>query len=115
MGKERLMKIRKLLQDVLGGALGFVGMIVSLVRGGKPKATSTEVRGDGEKEKGGGKRGEAEEKGKHRAIVRKKTAKKQETAKKTAPAKVPKKAVPPIPAKSAKKVASAASAKGGQK
>jgi hypothetical protein len=91
MGKERLMKIRKLLQDVLGGALGFVGMIVSLVRGGKPKATSTEVRGDGEKEKGGGKRGEAEEKGKHRAIVRKKTAKKQETAKKTAPAKVPQK------------------------
>jgi hypothetical protein len=107
------MKIRKLLQDVLGGALGFVGMIVSLARGGKPKATSTEVRGDGERDRG--KRGEGEEKGKHRAIVRKKTAKKQETVKKTAPAKVPEKAVPAIPAKSTKKVTPAATAKGGQK
>ena len=86
------MKIRKLLQDVLGGALGFVGMIVSLARGGKPNVTDTEARGDNEKEKG-----------KHVAIVRKKTAKKQETAKKTAPAKVPKKAALAIPAKSAKK------------
>jgi phytoene dehydrogenase-like protein len=81
-----------------------------LVRGGKPKATSTVVRGDGEKEKDWRKRGEGKEKGKNLAIVRKKTAKKQETIKKTAPAKVLKKAVPAIPAKGAKKVASAASA-----
>ena len=98
------MKVRKLLQDILGGALGFVGMIVSLARGGKPKAISTEVRGEGEKEKG-----------KHVAIVRKKTAKKQETARKTAPSKAPKKAVLATPAKSAKKVAPAASAKGAKK
>jgi hypothetical protein len=98
------MKMRKLLQDVLGGALGLVGMIVSLARGDKPEVTSTAARGDTEKEKG-----------KHVAIVRKKTAKKQETARKTAPAKAPKKAVRATPAKSAKKVAPAASSKGGQK
>ena len=98
------MKIQKLLQDVLGGALGFVGMIVSLVRGGRPKVTSTEARVHNEKEKG-----------KHGTIVRKKTAKKQEAARKTAPAKVPKKAVLAIPAKSAKKVAPAASAKAAKK
>jgi hypothetical protein len=97
------MKIRKLLQDVLGGALGFVGMIVSLARGGKgsakPKATSTEARGDGEKEKAGRKRGDREEKGKNVAIVRKKTAKKKATAKKAAPAKSVKKVAPVAPAK----------------
>ena len=94
------MKIRNLLQDVLGGALGFVGMIVSLARGGTPKVMSTEARGDNEKEKG-----------KHVAIVRKKAAKKQGTAKKTASAKAPKKAVLAVPAKNAKKVVSATSAK----
>jgi hypothetical protein len=106
------MKIRKLLQDALGGALGFVGMIISLARCGKPSVKSTEARGDNESGKVRGNRGEGEEKGKHVAIVRKKTAKKKEPARKTPPAKVTGKAVPAIPAKSAKKGAPAAPAKG---
>jgi hypothetical protein len=52
-GKENQMNIMKQLKDLLGGALGVVGMIGSLLRGGKERAA---VAGRPAKGKGPGRK-----------------------------------------------------------
>jgi hypothetical protein len=83
-------KINKLMQDVLGGALGVIGMIVSLVRGGKkgaaPGALPAREKGLGRKKPPVAKGGMKEAEEKHPAVVKKKRAGKPVAARKATPA-----------------------------
>ena len=93
------MNIMNKLKDILGGALGFVGMVVSLLRGGKG---GTAAAGRPAKGKGTGSKkppvakGETEEaKARHSAVAKKKKAGKPVAARKATPPPVP-----PIPGRS---------------
>jgi hypothetical protein len=113
------MKIKKLMQDVLGGALGVVGMIVSLVRGGKEGAAPGDLpaRGNGPGRKktpvatGGTKEAEA----KHPAVFKKKRAGKPVTARKATPAPATGKGGAVAQATRAEQAAAAIPSKGGNK
>ena len=108
------MKKQNLLTGIIGGVLGFVGMIVSLVQGKSPAksgAARSGGAGPGEKKrpetKGGGGKG----KGEHLAIVKKKAHNRQTAAKSATPAKIAKKSLSAAPAKTTEKAASATPAK----
>jgi predicted lipid-binding transport protein (Tim44 family) len=98
------MKIKNLLQDVLGGVFGVVGMVISLVRGGKgaittgaaPPLGKSSGREEPTKSKGGAKGKKTEQ-----LAAKKKKVKKPVTARKATPA----------PAKQAKQVGDTAPAK----
>jgi hypothetical protein len=84
------MKIKKLMQDVLGGALGVVGMIVSLVRGGKGGAATGDLpargKSPGRKKPPVARGGTKEAEARHPAVVKKKKAGKPVAARKATPA-----------------------------
>ncbi len=108
------MKKQNLLTGIMGGFLGFVGMIVSLVQGkggAKSGVARSAAASSGEKKKPEKKGGTGKGKGEHLAIVRKKANSRQTTAKTAAPAKAVKKATPAAPAKTTEKAASATPAK----
>jgi hypothetical protein len=118
-GKERQMKIQKQLQDILGGALGLVGMIESLLHDGKKGAA---VAGQPPKGKGTGSKkqpvvkGETEEaKAKHSTVVKKKSVKKPVAAKKANPPPVEGKGSPAASPTRVKKAAASVPVKGGKK
>lgn len=81
------MKIQKLMQDVLGGVLGVVGMIASLVRGDKKGAAPGDLpaRGKGPKPPAV-KEITKETEVKHPAVIKKKRAGKPLAARKAPPA-----------------------------
>ena len=107
------MKKQNLLTGIMGGVLGFMGMIVALVQG-KSTVKSGVDRGEGassgEKKKPERKGVEGKGKGEHLAIVKKKAHKRQTTVKTATPAKMVKKISPAATAKTTEKAAPAATA-----
>jgi hypothetical protein len=113
------MSVEKKLKDILGGALGLVGMIESLLQGHKEGAV---VAGRPAKGKGAGskkppvtKKGTGAAKAKPSAVVTKKMVKKPAAARKATPPPVAATKVTAAPAKQVKKAAASVSVKGGKK
>jgi hypothetical protein len=115
------MTIQKKLQDILGGALGLVGMIESLLHGDNEGAAAA-----GPPAKGKGtvskkppvakvRTGTAKAKAKPSAVVKKKSVKKPVAAKKATQPPVAAKKGTAAPAKQLKQAAAPASVKGGKK
>ena len=108
------MKKQNLLTGIMGGVLGFVGMIVALVQGKSTAKSGVAGSGgasSGEKKRPERKGVEGKGKGEPRAMVKKKANKRQTTAKTATPAKMVKKASPAAPAKTTEKAAPATPAK----
>jgi hypothetical protein len=113
------MNIMKKLKDILEGALGFVGMIVSLLRGGKEGAAAAgppaKGKGTGSKKPPAAKGGTEEAKAKHSAVAKKKKAGKPVAARKATPPQVAGKRGTSAPATQVKQAAASVSVKGSKK
>lgn len=113
------MNITKKLQDMLGGALGIVRIIVSLLRGGKGGAAAAgrpaKGKGTGSKRPTVAKRETGETKAKHSAVVKKKKVRKPVAARKATPPSVTGKGGTAAPATRVKQVATSVPVKGGKK
>jgi hypothetical protein len=108
------MKKQNLLTGIMGGVLGFVGMIVALVQGkSTPKSSVARSGGASPGEKKSPERKGKEDKGKgqHLAMARKKKNKRQSTPKTAAPAKISEKGAPATSEKGAQNIAVNAPAK----
>ena len=113
------MNIMNKLKDILGGALGFVGMVVSLLRGGKEGAAAADRpakgKGTGSKKPPAAK-GETEEaKARHSAVAKKKKAGKPVAARKATSTPVAGTGDTAAPAAQVKQAAASVSGKGGKK
>ena len=118
-GKERQMTIQKKLQDILGGALGLVGMIESLLHGDNEGAAAAgppaKGKGTVSKKPPVAKVGTAKAKAKPSAVVKKKSVKKPVAAKKANPPPVEGKGSPAASPTRVKKAAASVPVKGGKK